>query len=56
VYATCLYDGEKTRWNRHDFIGILGETHLPEWAIEKRIELQEQSADDAPSMSGMEMR
>lgn len=34
VYATCLGDGEHTRWNRSDFIGILRNEHLPEWAKE----------------------
>lgn len=55
VYATCLSDGEETRWNRYDFIGVLKETHLPDWANEKRIELQRQSVDDAPSIVRMEM-
>ena len=34
VYATCLGDGEHTRWNRSDFIGILREECLPDWATE----------------------
>ena len=57
VYATCLGDGEYTRWNREDFIGILDEQHLPEWAQSKLAELrpaqQEQTAD--PAMGGMTM-
>ena len=57
VYATCLGDGEHTRWNREDFIGILDEQHLPAWAQSKLAELrpvqQEQSA--APIMGGMTM-
>lgn len=32
VYATCLGDGEHTRWDRSDFIGILREEYLPDWA------------------------
>lgn len=40
VYATCLGDGEKTRWNRSDFIGTLKDEHLPEWAKEQVIKLQ----------------
>lgn len=40
VYATCLGDGENTRWNRSDFIGILREEHLPEWAKESLEVLQ----------------
>lgn len=29
VYATCLSDGEKTRWNREDFIGVLRDSICP---------------------------
>ena len=39
VRCTCLGDGETTRWNREDFIGILDEKHLPDWAREKLMEL-----------------
>ena len=40
VYATCLGDGEKTRWNRADFIGIIKDEHLPDWAREQVEKLQ----------------
>lgn len=56
VYATCLGDGEHTRWDRADFTGVLDEQYLPDWAQEKLTELrgpQEQS--DGPSMGGMTM-
>lgn len=39
VRCTCLGDGEMTRWNRHEFIGVLDEQFLPEWAQEKLAEL-----------------
>ena len=52
VYAICLSDGEETRWNRGDFVGVLDEKYLPEWATEKvealRTPQQEQS--DSPVM------
>ena len=48
VRCTCLGDGEMTRWNRDEFIGVLDEQFLPEWAQEKLAELtaprQEESA------------
>ena len=46
VRCTCLGDGEMTRWNRTDFIGVLKEEFLPDWAEEKLKELrgQEQPA------------
>ena len=55
MYATCLGDGEKTRWNRSDFIGALDEQYLPDWAQEKLEELrgQEQRQTGGPIMGGM---
>ena len=41
VYATCLADGEEARWNREDFLGVLDERYLPEWAAEKLTALRE---------------
>ena len=35
VYATCLGDGENTRWDRNDFLGPIKEEHLPDWALEQ---------------------
>ena len=39
VRCTCLGDGETTRSNRHEFIGVLDEKYLPDWAREKLMEL-----------------
>lgn len=57
VYATCLGDGEKARWNREDFIGVLNERYLPDWAMERLSELRgpEQEQADSPTRGGMEM-
>ena len=57
VYATCLGDGEKTRWNRSDFSGVLDEQYLPDWAREKLEELRtpQQEHDVGPIMGGMTM-
>ena len=40
VYATCLYDGEHSRWNREKVLGVLKNDYLPDWAREKLEELQ----------------
>ena len=50
VYATCLGDGEQTRWNRSDFIGILKEEHLPDWARES---LEQIRREDPAESAGM---
>ena len=57
VYAICLGDGEHTRWNREDFIGVLDEQHLPAWAQNKLNELRppKQEQTTAPVMGGMTM-
>ena len=53
VYATCLGDGEQARWNRADFIGVLKEEFLPDWAREKLAEIQSLQHTDGPQMGGM---
>ena len=57
VYATCLGDGEKVRWNRTDFMGVLDGQHLPDWAAEKLAELRgtTQKQADGPAQGGMGM-
>ena len=45
VRCTCLGDGEETRWNRSEFIGVLKEEYLPDWAREKLEELQPRQAE-----------
>ena len=56
VRCTCLNDGEMTRWNRSEFIGVLDDKFLPEWAKPKLAELQAQEQTDAPTMGGMNMK
>ena len=56
VRCTCLSDGEMTRWNRNEFIGVLDDQFLPEWAKPKLAELQAQEQTDAPTMGGMNMK
>ncbi|MCI8493925.1 DUF3849 domain-containing protein [Anaerotruncus sp.] len=42
VRCTCLGDGEETRWNRAEFVGVLKEEHLPDWARENLEQLRSQ--------------
>ena len=57
VYATCLGDGEKARWERADFLGVMDEKYLPDWGWEKLAELRSpvQEQTDGPTQGGMEM-
>ena len=52
VRCTCLGDGEMTRWNRNEFIGVLDDQFLPEWARTKLTELTAPQQDE-PEMTGM---
>lgn len=53
IRCTCLGDGEHTRWNRSDFIGILKDECLPDWAMEKLLALTEQHSEQ--TMEEMQM-
>ena len=57
VFATCLGDGEKARWERADFLGVMDEKYLPDWAQEKLAALRgpDQEQTDSPAQGGMEM-
>lgn len=47
VFGQFLYDGEQTHLNRADFIGIIREEHLPEWAKVKLDEIQGHTQESA---------
>ena len=55
VRCTCLGDGEMTRWNRREFIGVLDEKYLPDWAKESLSQLQQEDSPEFPSMSNQSM-
>jgi hypothetical protein len=44
-----------TRWNRADFVGVLEDTYLPDWAKQKLEELRdsEQTQESGPEMGEM---
>ena len=55
IRSTCLSDGEETRWNRHDFIGVLKNECIPDWARKRLTELQASNLTDSPENGGMKM-
>ena len=62
IFGEYLVDGEKSRFLRHEFLGVLKPELLPEWAIEKmaepELELEEQfdlpEMEDAQDDMGMQ--
>lgn len=57
IRATCLGDGEMTRWDRSEFTGVLDERYLPDWAAEKLKELRSPVSDLLePSTGSMTMQ
>ena len=55
ILCTCLGDGERTRWNRSEFIGVLKDEYLPDWAKEslKQYQRPEQAEKQEMQMGGM---
>jgi len=51
VRCTCLSDGEMTRWNRDEFVGVLDEKFLPDWAKESLSQFQQEEAAESPGMN-----
>ena len=39
VFGQFLSDGEKTHFNRSDFVGVIADEHIPDWAREKLAEM-----------------
>ena len=46
-------DGETTRWNRSEFVGIIRDECIPDCAAEKLAELRQ--SQNAPAMGEMTM-
>ena len=55
ILCVCLGDGEQTRWNRNDFIGVLKDEYLPDWAKEslKQYQRPEQEEKQQMQFGGM---
>ena len=53
IRCTCLGDGETTRWNRSEFVGILKDECLPDWAADRLAQLRQEQ--EAPVMNEVTM-
>lgn len=54
VFGQFLSDGEKTHFYRSDFLGIISEEYIPEWASQKMEQMQkqqEQQQEAAPEQT-----
>lgn len=45
VFGSFLSDGEQTHFYRSDFVGIIADEHIPEWAKEKLEQLASQTEE-----------
>lgn len=46
VFGSFLSDGEQTHFYRSDFVGIIADEHIPEWAKEKIEQLNSQTEEE----------
>ena len=46
----CFLDGEETHFQRSDFVGIIADEHIPEWAKEKLEQLASQSEEQKAAL------
>ena len=55
VFGKFLKDGESTNFNRSDFLGVIKDECIPEWAAEKLAELEPPDEDESEgiTMGGM---
>ncbi len=51
VFGFFLKDGEQTNYDRADFLGVINEDHLPEWAREKLAEMAEPNEGENQDMT-----
>ena len=54
VYGFFLKDDEHTHFRRSDFIGVIKDECIPDWAQEKLQTMQEPSAENGIKMEGVE--
>ena len=51
VFGKFLKDGENTNFNRSDFLGVIKDECIPEWAAEKLAELEPPDEDESEGIT-----
>ena len=51
MLCTCLVDGETTRWNRSEFVGVIRDECIPDWAAEKLAQLRQEQTEMTQEMT-----
>ena len=51
VLCTCLGDGETTRWNRSEFVDVIRDECIPDWAAEKLAQLRQEQPERTQEMT-----
>ena len=55
IFGQFLSDGEQTHFNRSDFVGIIADEHIPQWAKEKLEQINEQKNELQTAASTLNM-
>jgi hypothetical protein len=55
IRGEYLIDGEETRLNRADFIGVMKPEAYPDWVVEKLEQMNQQEQTDQSERMGMNM-
>lgn len=55
VFGYFLYDDERTSFARNEFLGVIKDEYLPEWAVEKLKESMSAETDGESETEGMSM-
>ncbi len=50
VFGCFLSDGEETHFYRSDFVGIIADEHIPQWANEKLEQLASQTEEQKTAL------
>ena len=56
VFGYFLYDDERCSYNRNEFLGVIKDEYLPDWAIEKLKQSDSDFTNDEGETEGIELK